>query len=64
MTSENDNGDVEFSVDYAFMKKEGQFELEMILEDEDKVGASPAIIGCDHRSKAIRAMAVDVKGPT
>ena len=34
------------------------------MRDEDKVGASPVLIGCDHRSKAIWEMAVDIKGPT
>ena len=62
-TTESDNGEAEFSVDYAFMTGEGKFELEKYTRDEDKVGASPALIGCDHRSKAIWAMAVDSKGP-
>ena len=34
------------------------------MRDEDKVGASLVLIGCDHRSKANWAMAVDIKGPT
>ena len=63
-TSENDNGDAEFSVDYDVMTTEGQLELERKLEDEGKVGASPVLIRCLHRSKAIWAMAVDIKGPT
>ena len=58
------SGEAEFSVDYAFMTREGPFELEKHMRDEDKVGASPVLIGCDHRSKAIWAMAVDIKGPT
>ena len=52
-TSENDNGDAESSVDYAFMTKEGQFELDRNLNEQDKVGAAPVLVGCDHRSKAI-----------
>jgi len=63
-SSENDSNEAEFSIDYAFMTKEGQFELEKHMRDEDKVGASPVLIGCDHISKAIWAMAVDLKGPT
>ena len=31
---------------------------------KNKVGASPVLIGCDHKSKAIWAMAVNIKGPT
>ena len=34
------------------------------LRDEDKVGVSQVLIGCDHRSKTIWAMAVDIEGPT
>ena len=62
--SGNDNSDAEFSIDYAFMTKEGQFELERNLNGQDKIGAAPVLMGCDHRSKAIWAMAVDLKGPT
>ena len=46
------------------MTREGQFELEKHMRDEDKVGASPVLVGCDHGFKAIRAMAIDIKGPT
>ena len=45
------------------MTREGQLEGKKHMRDEDKVGASPALIGYDHRSKAIWAMAVDSKGP-
>ena len=61
---ENDSGEAEFSIDYAFMPREGQFQLEKHMRNEGKVGASPVLIGCDHRSKAIGAMAVDTKGQT
>ena len=63
-TLESDNGETQFSVDYDFTTREGQFELEKCMTNEDKVGASPVLSGCDHRSKAIWAMAVDIKGPT
>ena len=43
--SEKDNGDAESSIDYAFMTKEGQFEFERNLNDQDKVGAAPVLIG-------------------
>ena len=46
------------------MTREGKFELEKYMRDEDQVGSSPVLIGCNHRSKAIWAMAVDIKGPT
>ena len=61
-SSESDSIEAEFSIDYAFMTREGQFEFEKHMRDEDKVGASPVLIGGDHRSKAIWAMAVDLKG--
>ena len=35
-TSESDNGEADFSVDYAFMTREGQLELEKHMKDEDK----------------------------
>ena len=62
-TSESDNSEAEFCVDYAFMTNEGQFEWEQYMRDEDRVTASPVFIGCDHRSKAFWAMGVDIKGP-
>ena len=46
------------------MTKDRLFEIEKYLKDEDEVGASPVLMGGDHRSKAIWAMSVDFKGPT
>ena len=63
-STESDSNEAEFSIDHAFMTNEGQFELGRHLRDDDMVGASPVLIGCDHRSKGIWAMAVDFKGPT
>ena len=46
------------------MTLEGESEHGFKLSDEDKVGASPVLVGYDHRSKGIWAMAVDQKGVT
>ena len=46
------------------MTRESQLELEKYMRDKDKVGASQVLISCDHRSKAIWAMVVGIKGPT
>ena len=62
--SVNESDEAEFSIDYAFMTKEGQVELERNMEEKDKVGACPVLMGSDHRSKAIWAMVVNEKGPT
>ena len=62
-TSESDSSEAEFNVDFAFVTREC-LDLKKYMKDEDKVGASPVLIGCDHRSKAIWAMPVDIKGPT
>ena len=50
-SSANDNEDAEFSIDW------GQ-------KEPEKIGATPILVGCDHRSKAIWAMATNTKGPT
>ena len=34
------------------------------MKEVDKVGATPILVGCDHRSKAVWAMATNMKGPT
>ena len=62
--STNDSDEAEFSIDYAFMTRDGQVELERNMEDKDKVGACQVLVGCDHKSKAIWAMVVREKGPT
>ena len=54
-----DKDDAEFRVDYAFMTKE----LEKYMSEPEKVGATPILVGRDHRSKAIWAMAVNMKDP-
>ena len=33
------------------------------MREPEKVGATPILVGCDHRLKAIWAMAVNMKGP-
>ena len=63
-SSSNDNEDAEFSIDYTFMTKEGSVELEKYMSEPEKIGATPILVGCDHRSNAIWAMAVNTKGPT
>ena len=63
-SSTNDNNEAEFSVDYAFMTREGAVEMERDMKEVDKVGATPILVGCDHRSKAVWAMATNMKGPT
>ena len=50
----------EFSIDYGFMTSEGA----QLDDGIDRVGASPVLVGYDHRSKGVWAMAVDRKGPT
>ena len=50
----------EFSIDYGFMTQEGA----QLDDGIDRVGASPILVGYDHRSKGVWAMAVDRKGPT
>ena len=63
-SSTNDNDEAEFSVDYAFMTREGAVEMERDMREVDKVGATPILVGRDHRSKAVWAMATNMKGPT
>ena len=63
-STEKDHSSPEFSVDYAFMTLKGKIEHGFKLSDEDKVGASPVIVGYDHTSRGIWAMAVDHKGVT
>ena len=46
------------------MTREGAVEMERDMKDVDKVGATPIIVGCDHQSKAVWAMATSTKGPT
>ena len=38
--------------------------LEGYMSEPDKIGATPILVGCDHRSEAIWAMALKMKGPT
>ena len=60
----NESDEAELSIDYAFMTKEGQVELEKTMQEQDKVGACPVLVGSDHRSKAVWAMVVNEKKPT
>ena len=46
------------------MIKKGSIEMEKDMKETDRVGATPILVGCDHRSKAIWAMATNMKGPT
>ena len=48
-SSVNDGEEAELSVDYAFMTKEGVVELEKNMNEAEKVGAAPILVGCDHR---------------
>ena len=59
-----ESDEAEFSVDYSFMTKEGQVEFGRNLEEQDKIGACPVLVGSDRRSKAVWAMVVNTKGPT
>ena len=60
----NDSDEAEFSIDYAFMTPEGVVEMERDMKEVNKVGATPILDGCDHRSKAVWFMATNMKGPT
>ena len=60
----DDNEEAELSIDYAFMTREGAVGMDRDMKDVDKVGATPILVGCDHRSKAVWAMATNMKGPT
>ena len=42
-SSTNDNEDAEFSIDYAFMTKEGSMEMERDMKDTEKIGATPYV---------------------
>ena len=46
--SANDDEEAEFSIDYAFMTREGAVEMERDMKEVDKVGATPILVGCDH----------------
>ena len=63
-STDKEHSDPEFSVDYAFMTLKGEIEHGFQLSDEDKIGASPVLVGYGHRSRGIWAMAVDHKGAT
>ena len=63
-STEKDHSSPEFSVDYAFMTLKGEIEHGFKLSEEGKVGASPVLVGYDHRSRGIWAMAVEQKGVT
>ena len=38
--------------------------MERDMKEADKIGATPILVGCDHQSKAVWAMATNTKGPT
>ena len=38
--------------------------MERYMSEPKKLGATPILVGCDHRSKAIGAMALNMKRPT
>ena len=63
-SSEDSSRGGEFSIDDVFMTREGAVEMERDMKDADKVGATPILVGCDHQSKAVWAMATSTKGPT
>ena len=44
-SSANDNEDAEFSIDYAFMTKEGSIEMERDMKESEKIGATPILVG-------------------
>ena len=56
--------EVESSIDYGFITRDGAIEYERNTAEEEKVGAIPVLVGHDHRSKAIWAVVIDQKGPT
>ena len=63
--SERDDSEcAEFSIDYAFMTADGQVGYKEDLDEKSLSGASPVLVGYDHRSKGVWAMVVDHKGPT
>ena len=51
-------------MEYAFITKEGLAEMCRNISESENLGATPILVGCDHRSKATRAMAVNTKGPS
>ena len=59
-SSENDSEEADFSVDYASMTREGAIEMKRDMREIDKVGATPILVGCDHRSKAIWVLATKI----
>ena len=63
-TTEKDYINLEFGVDFALMTLKGEIEHVFRIREEDEVGASAVLVGYDHRSRGIWAMAVDQKGPT
>ena len=62
--TDKDHSNSEFSVDYAFMTLKGEIEHGFKLSDDDKIDSNPVLVGYDHRSRWIWAMAVDQKGGT
>ena len=63
-TTEKDYIIPELSVDSAFMTLKREIEHGFRISEEDQVGASAVLVGYEHSSRGIWAMAVDHKGPT
>lgn len=63
-SEKSERSHAEFSVDYAFMAEDGQVGRKEELGEDRMKGACPVIVGYDHDSRGIWAMAVDSKGVT
>ena len=61
---EREHDMAEFSIDYGFMTSEGVMDYDRNVEEAERSGATPVLVGYDHQSKGIWAMVVDNKGPT
>ena len=62
-TDKGESTTAEFSLDYAFMTEDGRVGSKEDIGDEAKLaGATPVIVGYDHREKGVWALAVEHKG--
>ena len=62
--SEREGQLAEFSIDYAFMTNGGQVDYACQISEENMPGMCPVVVGYDHKSRGIWALAVDGKGAT
>ena len=62
-TDKEDYTTAEFSLDYAFMTKDGQVGSKEDISDEARLaGATPVNVGYDNQAKWVWAFAVEHKG--